>query len=330
MLMVVDQAVGASHGGAVRASLGPDRVAGVVEITAEEPLKRMSTVERIWQACLQVGLDRSGAIIAVGGGLTGDVAGFAAASFMRGVDVVQIPTTLLSMVDASIGGKTGINVPLPGSDRLGKNLAGAFWAPKLVLVDPETLETLPRRELRSGLAECVKHGVIADRGLLALIGSHAELLAQGDRAAIDTLLPRSIEVKRAIVQADEHERGSRMLLNLGHTFAHAIEPITDLDLTHGEAVAIGMCAAAWCAEGCGLCSIEDCESLTRTLSSLGLPTSMPRAEPIDALCDAMRYDKKATGDRLRLVLPTRDAAVVRDDVPPGAVREAWQRVMPEG
>jgi len=328
-LVVVDSAVAATHAAAVRASLGPDRVAGMIELTADEQLKQMSVVEAIWEAALAAGLDRSGAIISVGGGLTGDIAGFAASSYMRGIDFVQIPTTLLAMVDASIGGKTGVNVPIPNSDRLGKNLAGAFWAPKLVCVDPDTLDTLPLRELRSGLAECVKHGVIADRGLLGRISAQARVLAAGDTEAVETLLPQSIMVKREVVEADEREHGRRMLLNFGHTFAHAIEPIHELDLTHGEAVSIGMCAAAWCGSSLNLCSMADVESLTAVLESLGLPTSIPQPLSIDALCEAMRYDKKMVGDRMRLVLPTGDAAIVRDDVPQQVVRDAWRRVLPD-
>ena len=329
VLVVADDAIADTHAAVVAASL---RDAGwaVSETTlqAQESLKTMSTVQSIWDDALAAGLNRDSAIIAVGGGLTGDVAGFAAATYMRGIDLIQVPTTLLAMVDASIGGKTGVNMPLPSGDQLGKNLAGAFWAPTLVWVDPNTLQTLPLRELHSGLAECVKHGVIADRELLKVMMVHAEALQGGNLEAILDLLDRSIKVKRGIVQADERESGERMLLNLGHTFGHAIEPIEELDLTHGEAVSIGMCAAAWCAVHLGINSQRGAEELVQLLTSLGLPTRLPKSIDIDGLWDAMRFDKKNVESGVRLVLPTCESAVVRDDVSEQVVREAWSHVMP--
>jgi len=329
VLLVADEQVAATHAAVVLRSLQPDGWdATIMTVRAEEPLKRMAALEQIWEAALGGRLDRDSAIIAVGGGLTGDVAGFAAATFMRGIDLIQIPTTLLSMVDASIGGKTGINLPVPGRSQLGKNLAGAFWPPRLVLVDPDTLSTLPLREFRSGLAECVKHAIIGDAELMELLEQHAVDYHDGNRDAIDAVLVRSIEAKRRIVQADEREAGRRMLLNLGHTFAHVIEPIAALNLTHGEAVSIGLCAAMVCAERLGLRAEADVDRVRTLLSSLGLPVCMAQPQSIDLLCDAMRYDKKVGGDRVRLVLPTDDGAVVRDDVPVEDIVAAWYSVSP--
>ena len=329
VLVVADEQVLAPHAAAVLESLQPDGwEATITTLPAEEPLKRMEAVERIWEAALAGGLDRHSAIIAVGGGLTGDVAGFAAATYLRGIDLVQVPTTLLAMVDASIGGKTGVNLPLPGLSRLGKNLAGAFWPPKLVLVDAETLDTPPLRAFRSGLAECVKHAIISDPDLMCLLEQHAVALREGDRGAIEDILVRSINAKRQIVQEDEREAGCRMLLNLGHTFAHAIEPIKELDLTHGEAVSIGLSAAMTCAERLGLCTADAVNRVRVLLTDLGLPVSIAQHEPAEALCAAMRYDKKVDGDRLRLVLPMQQGACVRDDVAMADIEAAWHSVMP--
>jgi 3-dehydroquinate synthase len=328
-LVVADEAIAASHAQAVVHSLQSDSwTVGITTLQAEEPRKRMEAVESIWQEALHLGLDRHSAIISVGGGLVGDVAGFAAASFMRGIDFIQVPTTLLAMVDASIGGKTGINVPLPRLDVLGKNLAGAFWSPKIVLVDPNTLATLPRRELVSGLAECVKHAIIGDSKLGELLQASAPALISGTLDAIVPIIEQAINVKRLVVQADEREAGQRMLLNLGHTFAHAIEPLSSLDLTHGEAVSIGIHAASVCSERLGLASAARVEAIVELLSVAGLPIRVPTAIAIPPLLDAMRYDKKTAGGRLRLVLPTEDSAVVRDDIATADIEAAWHAVIP--
>jgi len=329
-LIVVDEAVASTHAAAVYASLaGNGWTLATHTLPALEPLKRIEAVESVWHAALELGLDRQSAIVSVGGGLVGDVAGFAAATFMRGIDFIQVPTTLLAMVDASIGGKTGINLPLPGLDVLGKNLAGAFWSPKLVLVDPDTLASLPQRELTSGLAECVKHALIGDPDLGECLLSSADDLAAGNLASIDAIIEQAVNVKRLLVEADERESGQRMLLNFGHTFGHAIEPIASLDLTHGEAVAIGMHAAAACSRRLGLASAARVCSIGNLLQRVGLPTRTPGSIPITPLLEAMRYDKKAAGGRLRLVLPTEDAVVVRTDVEAADIEAAWHVVIPD-
>ena len=329
VLVVADEQVVQTHAATLLKALQPgDWEVTLTATCAEEPLKRMAAIEQIWTAALSGGLDRHSAIIAVGGGLTGDLAGFAAATYMRGIDVIQVPTTLLAMVDASIGGKTAINLPVPGLDHLGKNLAGSFWPPKLVLVDSDTLETLPVRQFRSGLAECVKHALIGHSDLMRLLEVHADTLRDGGTGTLDDVLVQSIEAKRLVVEQDEYEYGRRMLLNLGHTFAHAIEPIKELDLTHGEAVSVGLFAAMACARLRGLLNAAEVNRVTDLLTGLRLPTHISVPQPIDDLLAAMRYDKKASGGQLRLVLPTSSGAEVHDDVPIEDVTAAWRTVMP--
>jgi 3-dehydroquinate synthase len=247
VLVVVDANVAQTHAiTAVDALKAAGMLVTTVELTASETEKSMRAVETVWHAALEGRLDRGSLIVALGGGLIGDVAGFAAASYLRGIDLVQVPTTLLAMVDASIGGKTGVNLPLPGGG-IGKNLAGAFWQPRLTVADADLLRTLALRELRAGLAECVKHAVIAGEDAFAQLERDAALLCNADGAALDALIPLSAAVKAAIVTQDPFERGVRAHLNLGHTFGHAIETIPSLQLLHGEAVAIGLLAAAHCA-----------------------------------------------------------------------------------
>jgi 3-dehydroquinate synthase len=329
-VLVEDEAVSATHAEVVAAHLQSQGwTLSRHPLRAEEHLKQMAAVEGIWAAAAAAGVDRGDLIIAVGGGIVGDVAGFAAATWLRGIDVVQVPTTLLSMVDASIGGKTGVNVPLADVGQLGKNMAGAFWSPNLVLVDADALGTLPVREVRSGLAECAKHAVIGDRALESLLLSEAEALAAGRLDGVDPVIEQAIAVKRAVVQQDERESGARMLLNLGHTFGHAIEPIESLDLTHGEAVSIGMVAASACAAGLNLITREREASIRTLLASLGLPVCLQHTVPVDHLLAAMRHDKKAVAGQLRLVLPSGDGAVVRDDVPMERVASAWHAVQPD-
>ena len=247
VLVVVDANVAQTHAiTAVDALKAAGMLVTTVELTASETEKSMRAVETVWHAALEGRLDRGSLIVALGGGLIGDVAGFAAASYLRGIELVQVPTTLLAMVDASIGGKTGVNLPLPGGG-IGKNLAGAFWQPRLTVADADLLRTLALRELRAGLAECVKHAVIAGEDAFAQLERDAALLCNADGAALDAVIPHSAAVKAAIVTQDPFERGVRAHLNLGHTFGHAIETIPSLQLLHGEAVAIGLLAAAHCA-----------------------------------------------------------------------------------
>ncbi|MDY7108020.1 MAG: 3-dehydroquinate synthase [Planctomycetota bacterium] len=331
-LLAVDHNVIDPHGGVARRSLragGCDLL--VHELRAEERAKTLETVRSMYAAMLDYRLERSSPVIAVGGGIVGDVAGFAAATYLRGVPLIHVPTTLLAMVDASIGGKTGVNFPLPadseGRRTMGKNLIGAFWQPNAVLVDPLVLRTLEARDFRCGLAECIKHGMLADAGLFSFIDSNLNRITALDAEVVTELIARSAQVKSGIVEEDEREAGRRALLNLGHTFAHVIEPIEALDLRHGEAVAIGLRAAARCACETGRLEAGDEKVIVALLEKAGLPTRL--TQPVDAnrLIDAMGYDKKVAGGRLRLVLPTAPGrAEIADDVPRETILSAWSAV----
>lgn len=324
VVLAVDGAIRASHGARAERSIAAagGRVA-VVVLEADERKKSMQSVDRVWSAALSGGADRGALVVALGGGLVGDLAGFAAATYLRGVDLVQVPTTLLAMVDAAIGGKTGVNLELPGGG-LGKNLAGAFWQPKVTIADADTLSTLAMRELRAGLAECAKHAVITGECAFAALEQDAAALSRGDASALDRLIPASAAVKAGIVSRDPFERGERAVLNLGHTFGHAIETIPELALLHGEAVAIGMVAACGCAVAAGRLDAAVADRVTELLGALGLPTALPRPVSAAEVRRRMEFDKKnatSGGSRgLRLVLPRAIGAVeLVSDAPNAAV-----------
>jgi len=281
-----------------------------------EQHKRLDTVSALYDRFLEAGLDRSGAVIALGGGVITDMAGFAAATFMRGVHLVQVPTTLLGMIDASVGGKVAVDLPQ------GKNLVGAFVEPLLVLVDPDVLETLPETDVRAGLAEIIKAGVIADPDLFARF-EHASV-----RPALQDLIGPALQVKIDVVEDDPYERGRRAVLNLGHTFAHAYEVLEDYRLHHGLAVSIGMVRAALLAETRGLCTAETRQRIVDTLRAHGLPVDPPPHDP-EQVYEAMFMDKKKQGGKLRFVLPRAIGdVIVVDDVSAGEVIAALQRETP--
>lgn len=276
--------------------------------------KTLSAVRSLYDRFLDAGLDRSDTVLSVGGGLTGDVAGFAAATYLRGVRFVQVPTTLLAMVDASIGGKTGVNLPR------GKNLVGAFKQPALVLVDPKVLSSLPDEEFRCGVAETIKHGIIGDPALFEDLASgptDQRAWSSGEGVA---RIERAMRVKIRVVEADPLETGQRAVLNLGHTVAHALEAASDYSLRHGEAVSIGIAAATRVAVALGSAEGELIERVEATLRRWGLPIRCPDT-PIGALESAMGVDKKRAPGGLRWILPRRIGAVVlTDDVPARLVR----------
>ena len=324
---VLDQNIEATYGQIAVQSFG-DGVKSFV-LKAIESNKTMQSVESIWDAMLKDGYDRHGLVVAVGGGLTGDVGGFAAATYLRGVPVVQVPTTLLAMVDASIGGKTGINVPIVQKDGgvlLGKNLAGSFWQPALVIADVSTLKTLDDRQLRCGLAECVKHGMLGHQDVFTFIQQQSEGIFARDVDTLLTLVSQSVAIKSKVVAQDEREQGRRALLNLGHTFAHAIEPMSALHLFHGEAVSIGLCAACSCSEALGLIDAEYSDNIRSLLTGIGLPTRLPMPIQLEDAMALMAKDKKAVRSQIRLVLPTQDGAAVIDDIDDGAIALAWASV----
>jgi shikimate kinase/3-dehydroquinate synthase len=268
---------------------------------AGEAHKTLDTVSDLYAQFLAAGLDRSGLVVALGGGVVGDVVGFAAATYMRGLPLAQIPTTLLAMVDSSVGGKTGVDLPA------GKNLVGAFKQPKLVAIDPATLSTLPPADFRAGLAEVAKAGVIGSPELFARLED-----GQGD---LSWIIREAVAVKVDVVEADPYERGRRAVLNLGHTFAHAFERLSDYQLRHGEAVAMGTVAAGRLAMALGHCPPAVSQRIFTLLDHLGLPTTPPDYDH-EAVWDAMTSDKKKQGRRLRFVLPLDIGQVdVFDNVP---------------
>lgn len=265
----------------------------MITIPAGEEHKHLDSIMKFWRRFLEAGIDRKSTVIALGGGVIGDMAGFAAATFMRGVPWINVPTTLLSMVDASVGGKTGFDLPE------GKNLIGSFYPPKLVLVNHNTLDTLPESELRSGLAEVVKHGVIADPELFAFCSHGIEKV----RANLGYVVRRGMSVKIDFIQADPYERGIRAALNLGHTIGHAVELVSGFAIRHGEAVSIGMVAEARLAERLSLADKGLSVTLARSLVGLGLPVEIPENLPRDEIIRAMRVDKKKAGGVVRFALP---------------------------
>ncbi len=326
-LLAVDERIASDHGRLVAESLADAGFETVtVNVRAAESAKTVEAVRTIHEAMLSVRLERGSPVIALGGGIVGDTAGFAAATFLRGVPLIQVPTTLLAMVDASIGGKTGVNFPLPGGG-LGKNLIGAFWQPRAVLADPEVLSTLDARDFRCGLAECVKAALIGDASLLDFLIDNAQAIAQLRIDTLVTLIERCCRLKAGIVEADERETGCRVLLNLGHTFAHAIEARPELDVRHGEAVSIGLAAAARCAVRSDRLQPHEEARIIEVLAGLGLPVRLPGPAPIEELMDAMRYDKKTRGGRLRLVLPVGlGNAEITEDLEPDEISAAWKHV----
>ena len=262
-----------------------------------EQYKTLETETRIFDALAALGATRDACVLALGGGVIGDMAGFAAACWMRGIDFVQMPTTLLAMVDSSVGGKTGVNVPA------GKNLVGAFHQPRAVIADTSTLASLPEREYHAGLAEAIKHSALGDAGFFERVETLADALLARDDAALAELIAHSCRFKAGVVARDETERGERALLNFGHTFGHALEVEAGYGtLLHGEAVAIGMCLAADLSARAGLADAADGGRLRRLLGRCGLPTALPAGSNPDALLARMRLDKKNRADSLRLIL----------------------------
>ena len=262
-----------------------------------EQYKNLETLEQIYDFLMEKQVDRKTTLIALGGGVIGDITGFAAASFQRGVPFVQVPTTLLAQVDSSVGGKTGINHPR------GKNMIGAFYQPRCVLADTDTLNTLPDRELSAGLAEVIKYGLLWDEDFLDWIEAHIDALRQRDPAAVTEAIRQSCLIKAEIVRQDEREGGIRALLNLGHTFGHAIEAGMGYGRwLHGEAIGAGMCMAAELSRRLGLIDPSACQRIERIVSAAGLPTRSPAELSPERLRELMSSDKKVENGRLRLVL----------------------------
>jgi 3-dehydroquinate synthase len=300
----------------------------VLRFPPGEASKTREEWARLSDRLLELGLGRDGGVVALGGGVTGDLAGFVAATYLRGIPYLQVPTTLLAMIDASVGGKTGVDTPH------GKNLVGAFHPPAAVAIDPRALATLPERDFRSGLAEAVKHGLVADAGYLDWLEASAPAILAREEATLARLIRRSVELKAAVVGADERERGLRAVLNAGHTVGHALEHVSAYALTHGEAVALGLVAETALAERLGVAEPGTHERTRALLAALGLPVTLAQPLPSDALLAAMATDKKNRAADIRFALP---AGVGRMDpadgrytrpAPPAAIRAALDLLHP--
>ncbi|MFN7894685.1 MAG: 3-dehydroquinate synthase [Cyanobacteriota bacterium] len=327
VLVVTNPVVESHYGSQTRASLAAAgfEVASLV-IEAGEDQKTPATVALIHDAAFAAKLERGSLIVALGGGVVGDMAGFAAATWLRGIAVVQVPTTLLAMVDAAIGGKTGVNHPG------GKNLIGAFHQPRLVLIDPSVLATLPVQEFRAGMAEVIKYGVIGDSELFTALEAAALKDPSGDgglacrealgEALLQSLLERSAAAKAWVVAADEREGGLRAILNYGHTLGHCVETLSGYGTyLHGEAVGLGMLAAGALSRHLGLWSAQEENRQRALIAAAGLPLNWPPLDP-EAVLACLQGDKKVRQGKVRFVLPTAIGQVqIRDDIDPGLIRQ---------
>jgi len=302
-----------------------------LEIPRGEKYKTLKTMRDLYDQLVKHSAHRDALIVSLGGGVIGDIAGFLAATYMRGINYIQVPTTLLAQVDAAIGGKTGVNHPK------GKNLIGSFYQPKLVYIDVKTISTLAARELRTGLAEVVKYGVIKDAEFFKFLEANHHHLNTNAFESFDTLraalklwqtiVAESAKIKAWVVEKDEKESGLRMILNFGHTFAHAIETLTKYKAyNHGEAVAIGMVAASFTALKVGILEEKELVRIIGLLESLGLPTEVEKI-PCEKIIKIMELDKKVKSDKVRYVLPEKiGKVVVRDDVPIKIVKQALKEI----
>lgn len=316
---IVDQAVAAVFGNEISRVFGS---APVLVLPAGESTKSLESLGAVWEWLAAQRIDRGGVLWVIGGGVLGDLGGFAAATYLRGIDCVQVPTTLLAMVDSSVGGKTGINLVA------GKNLAGAFHHPRAVHVFPAWLRTLPAREFAAGAAEVIKYGLLADAALFAQL--EAAPLTPASANLVD-VVRRCCELKAGVVQADPREtaaEGGRALLNLGHTFGHAIERVAGYgSYLHGEAVGVGLCAAARLSRDLGLIDSAAVARVDRVVAAHGLPVRLREPLTVSALLDAMSRDKKVRSGRLRfVVLETPGRAATRDDVPPERASAVWREL----
>jgi len=282
----------------------------VIEFPDGEKYKNLHEAEKIYDRLLSVNHDRYSPLIALGGGVTGDITGFIAATYRRGIPYLQIPTSLLAQVDSSVGGKTAVNHPL------GKNMIGAFYQPSGVFVDLNVLKTLPEIEFRCGVAEIIKYGIIADEKLFNFLENHVEDIKNLDFQALQYIIEASCKIKASVVSKDELEQGLRAILNYGHSIGHALESLTGYEkYKHGEAVAIGMVAEAFISYEAGLCEKKDVERIKTLIESFDLPTELPEIKP-EKVLSALYYDKKVKDDKIKIILMKKPGSVViRDDIP---------------
>ena len=306
-VIITDTNVESRYAGAVCEALGKGGcTAEVLSVPAGEASKSLRQAHRLFEKLPSLGLDRHSFLVALGGGVVGDLAGYVAACYLRGIALVQIPTSLLAQVDSSVGGKTGVNLPQ------GKNLVGAFYQPKLVLADTDTLGTLPERELRSGFAEVIKHGAIRDAAFFEWLEREYKRVLALDPDAVAHVVRRCCEIKAEVVSADERESGLRAILNLGHTVGHAMEALSEyVGLLHGEAISMGMCCAARLSVKRAGLSEAEAKRLCDLIGASGLPTRLGDSFKLEELLAAARLDKKARDGKLRFVLLKRlgEAAV---------------------
>jgi 3-dehydroquinate synthase len=307
--IITDDNVAPLHARAVAEGLAA--AGGTVDtlaFAAGESSKSRASWARLTDELLELGHGRDSCIVVVGGGVAGDLGGFVAATFMRGIPFVNVPTTLLAMLDSAVGGKTGVDTPA------GKNLVGVFHQPALVLIDPDVLMTLPEAAYRPSLAEAIKHGVIADAGYFGWIAANTEAIASRENEAVARLVRRSVEIKAAVVAADTREAGVRATLNFGHTLGHALERVTDFAMNHGHAVAIGMVLEAKLGEAIGITEAGTATRIEAVLASFGIPTNLSGVDAdAVAILEATRSDKKARGSAVRYALASRIGTMARAD-----------------
>lgn len=312
------------YGKTLRASLS-DSGFEIVEIILPdgEEYKNLASVEKIYEQLLKMRFDRKSVLIALGGGVVGDITGYAASTYMRGIDFIQVPTTLLAQVDSSVGGKTGVN------HALGKNMIGTFWQPRLVWVDISTLHSLSRRNFLAGMAEIIKYGIIWDSVFFDFLEKKRETLLSLNPEDLIHIIRRSCEIKADVVSRDERESGLRTILNFGHTIGHAIETATGYSaFLHGEAVAIGMHGEAILAHETGLIGRDEVTRLQHLLKTFGLPFEIPAGIDLTTLFEAMKRDKKSVSGDLKFVLPERIGRVrVQGNISEKIVRQAIQEIL---
>ncbi|MDD5757825.1 MAG: 3-dehydroquinate synthase [Desulfobulbaceae bacterium] len=298
-IVIADTTVAELYGDAVLASLAQAGLpTDLITFPAGEASKTLATVAGLASRLAQAGLDRKDALIALGGGVTGDITGFLAASYMRGIPFVQIPTTLLAQVDSSVGGKTGVDIPE------GKNLVGAFYQPRAVYIDSQVLRTLPKAELLNGIAEVIKYGVIYDSDFFCFLENHRTAILSLELPVLEQVIETCCSIKAKVVAEDEREANLRRILNFGHTIGHAVEADSGYHLAHGSAVAIGMVAACRLAVAKGMFSVAEAERLTDLIAAFGLPTKIPSTSSRDRLKAYLLTDKKTVAGRPFFVLPT--------------------------
>ena len=314
--VVSNTTVGPIYADKLMAQLG-DRAIDYLELPDGEQYKTLESMNRIITYLLENGHDRSTTLVALGGGVVGDTTGFAAACYLRGVNFLQVPTSLLAQVDSSVGGKTGVNHPL------GKNLIGAFKQPACVLIDIDTLATLPVRELMAGMAEVIKYGAIRDVEFIGWLEDNLDQIQSLDPAAVSHLVKRNCEIKAEVVSADEKEKGLRAILNLGHTFGHAIETAMGYGVwLHGEAVAAGSVMAADLSFRMGMLTHAECKRIKTLIAASGLPVCPPEQITQEQFTDLMKMDKKASAGNIRFVLlDGLGSATLVDRVDPNALRQ---------